>query len=69
MIIKKCKEEFYEKPIQNISTIFCGIDYPLENIALLKFTDINVTNLVILYAYSIAYKLVYFLEDEDVGAP
>jgi len=69
--IKKCKETFSENSLENVKTIFCGIDYPLTNIALLKFTvkkDINVTNLVILYAYSIAYKLVYFLEDEDVGS-
>lgn len=71
---EECKEKFSEnsKNLENIRTIFCGIDYPLTNIALLKFTvkkDVNITNLVILYAYSIAYKLVYLLEDDDVGGP
>lgn len=62
----------YELPRQiideNIKCIYIHIDYPLTNPAIFKFTTKEpVTYGMLLYTYTIAYQMIYIIEEEEVG--
>ena len=66
------KEKIIAKTItvdeKNINTIYAIITYPLTNSAVVKFVcNKPITHGILLYAYTIAYQLVYKTEDDDVG--
>jgi len=55
-----------------IKTIKCFITYPVSKTGIFEFTldpTVKLTNLVVTYAYTIAYKLMYDLEDFSVQHP
>lgn len=53
---------------QNISNIYVIIEYPVINKAVIKFScKIKITYGFLLYVNTIAYQLMYDIEDEDVG--
>lgn len=50
-----------------VDTVYCVIGYPVKNTAIVKFKTSNVTYGKLLYLNTIAYQLMYKIEDEDVG--
>lgn len=64
-------EKKVDQPIsQNYRTIYTVHDYPLSREVYFKFEcNQPVTYGILLYAYTIAYQLIYKLEDEDSGDP
>lgn len=54
----------------NINYVHARIDYPLSNRATIQFKcNTKITYGILLYLYTIAYQLVYKIEDLDVGCP
>lgn len=67
---KKCIDNAMKVIDDNIKYVYAVISYPLANIAIIKFTCRQpVTYGMLLYLYTVAYKLVYKIEDYDVGHP
>lgn len=67
---KKKEQNNAKKKVFDGNIIYVTIDYSLTNKAVLKFTsNVPVTYGLLLYAYTMAYQLVYKTEDEDVGTP
>jgi hypothetical protein len=64
------KDNVVNKPrteLPFVDTVYCVIDYPVENTAIIKFKTHDVTYGKLLYLNTIAYQLMYATEDEDVG--
>ncbi len=61
---------FNTKVKDGIFTIYTIIEYPVRESAIFKFeTSSEITYGILLYAYTIAYQLMYALEEEDDADP
>ena len=69
---EELREKFDQIVSPNIKNIYTAIDYPLRKPAQFKFTikdNIDVTFGFLLYTYTVAYQMVYEIEDEEEGHP